>query len=147
MRLHYLLAIVVATLATTSGAVSAVKFASHTNPSVVASAEHVRAIDVARAETRSRRFLRTASTNNVDEVQVYKEGKKPQFIEQKLQKALSDPNKNKKLYKQWYESGFTVKQVEGGLRQSESRELEPVYTKLSLGYAKYFKARRSQEAQ
>lgn len=143
MRLQYLLVMVVATLATSSGTISAARVLDNAN---LVSAEQVQPIDNVQTETRSRRFLRTADTNFIHKPHgTHPDNKEPVFIEDKLQKALTNPRKNKKLYARWYNSGFTVKQVESGLRQSESRELELVYKNLSLGYAKYFNRRRSQE--
>ncbi|EGZ14529.1 avirulence protein 1b [Phytophthora sojae] len=134
MRLQFFLVMAVATLAT----ISATRVPDDANlQSVNAPVQTV---------TRSRRFLRTADTDIVYEPKVHNPGKKQVFIEDKLQKALTDPKKNKKLYARWYNSGFTVKQVEGGLDQNENRELELTYKNLALGYAKYYQARRSQEA-
>ncbi|KAG6616336.1 putative secreted RxLR effector protein [Phytophthora cinnamomi] len=145
MRLQYLLLMAVATLAATSCTVSAARVVIDSNLRTVASDERVQAIDTVKTEPRSRRFLRTTDTNNIQESQVYNPDKKPVFIEHKLKKTLTDPRKNQKLYERWYNSGFSVKQVDYGLSQNENRDLELTYKNLSLGYAKYFKSRRSQE--
>ncbi|KAK1946449.1 hypothetical protein P3T76_002002 [Phytophthora citrophthora] len=64
--------------------------------------------------------------------------KRRPFIEEKLQKALTNPKKTQRLYAKWYKSGFTTKQVTKGLDQSENRELDDTYKNLAKGYTVYF---------
>ncbi|KAG1706285.1 hypothetical protein DVH05_001433 [Phytophthora capsici] len=62
-----------------------------------------------------------------------------QFMEHKLQKALTNPKKTQKLYEFWYKKGYSVKQVSGDLGQSENREMSSIYSKVSKGYAAFIK--------
>ncbi|POM69310.1 Secreted RxLR effector peptide protein [Phytophthora palmivora] len=150
MRLHYVMMVVAATLATVNGAVSEAKVVENMNFQKVAHATPINSIDTVQAETTSKRMLRGADTNHVDSTTFYyyppkdKKKRKP-FIEVRLQKALSNPKKRRQLYAQWYQSGFSPKQVAKGLDQSENKELDQLYRRVAKGYAVYVKGKRSQQ--
>ncbi|POM67122.1 Secreted RxLR effector peptide protein [Phytophthora palmivora] len=150
MRLQYVLMVVAATLATVNGVVSEAKVVENMNFQKVAHATPINSIDTIQAEIISKRMLRGADTNHVDSTTVYhyppkdKKKRRP-FIEVRLQKALSNPKKRRKLYEQWYQSGFSPKQIAKGLDESENKELDRLYKKVAKGYAVYVKGKRSQQ--
>ncbi|OWZ04252.1 RxLR effector protein [Phytophthora megakarya] len=143
MRLHYVLVMVAATLAAVNG-VSEAKVMD-TNLRNIEDVAPINSINTVPTEISSTRKLRGADTN-VDKTNVHyypSKGKKKPFIEVRIKKALSNPKKTRKLYAQWYQSGFTPKQVARGLTQDENRGLDETYKRVAKGYAVYVKEKRS----
>ncbi|KAL3659918.1 hypothetical protein V7S43_015219 [Phytophthora oleae] len=137
MRLHCFLMAVAATLAAVSGGVTATEAASLRK---VADTAPIDSINVVQPATR-----RLRGAENVYHYPPEKGQSRKPFIEEKLQKALTNPKKIKRLYAGWYKSGFTAKQVAKGLDQSENRELDVTYKNLAKGYATYVEERRTQQ--
>ncbi|KAL3659917.1 hypothetical protein V7S43_015218 [Phytophthora oleae] len=77
-------------------------------------------------------FVRSLLADDDDSTSVKNQGS-AHFMEHKLQKALTNPKKTKKLFEFWYKKGYTVKQVSSDLGQTENRELISTYTKISKG--------------
>ncbi|EGZ14528.1 avirulence protein 1b [Phytophthora sojae] len=128
MRLHYALLVVVAVLATCSSAAA-----------VTGAADDVKIL----ATTSETRFLRAADTKTADDTSTI--NPKGEFIEHKLQRALTNPKKTQRLYKTWYNKGYTAKDVANQLDDNESRELEATYKALYTGYAAYVKEQQSKQ--
>ncbi|KAL3659916.1 hypothetical protein V7S43_015217 [Phytophthora oleae] len=143
MRLYYALLVLIATLVAGNDAAPVVKDAKLGN---VPDTDRIHSTTAIQTATRRTRLLRTGDTN--DAVYIYDPAKRDAqhsvFMEDKLQKALTNPMKTKKLFEQWYNSGFSANTVANGLNQDENRELDDVYKKLAKGYAAYAKERRSQ---
>ncbi|KAK1940923.1 hypothetical protein P3T76_007629 [Phytophthora citrophthora] len=138
MRLQYALLVLLTVLVTSNEAASVPK----DKVKNVLDTDQIHSTATHRA-TGCKRFLRTGDTDNV--VYVYdpanRDSQNSGFMEDKLRKALTNPRKKKKLYEQWYNSGFSAKTVASGLNQDENRELNYVYKKLAKGYATYAKER------
>ncbi|KAK1932575.1 Leucine-rich repeat-containing protein 40 [Phytophthora citrophthora] len=133
MRLHCVLVAVAVSLAFLSDGITSTEAASPQKVPDIAS------IDVTNAVPTETRRLRGA-----ENIYRYEESKtRRPFFEDKLQKALKTPRKTKRLYAQWYKSGYTKKQIAKGLNQTENRELDAVYKNLAKGYAKYVDKRHS----
>ncbi|KAF4035463.1 RXLR domain-containing protein [Phytophthora infestans] len=138
MHLHCVLMVLVAILAASNGAVSATI--------VKEDSEHVKinrahSIQTLQTDTRRKRFLRTEDKFNTDYYYdpAKRDDHRSAFIENKLEKSLTNPRKTTKLYEQWYKRGYTLKRVSSGLNQDENRELQRVYQELAHGYAAYIK--------
>ncbi|KAL4099125.1 hypothetical protein PRIC1_006935 [Phytophthora ramorum] len=127
MHLRYILMMVVATLAASSSIVSAASVSDDVK--ILSAGQAFRVHE-------NKRFLRTAPHRKQTESE--KEAG-PVFMEHKLEKALSNPKKTKRLYQSWYTRGITAKEVSHSLAQSENRELNKTYKKLASGYAAYVK--------
>ncbi|ETK93030.1 hypothetical protein L917_03579 [Phytophthora nicotianae] len=136
MRLHYFLMIVMATLGASNGAVSAT---SVTGDSKYVKTNEVKLhlIKTFQTGTRRKRFLRTGDTSKMD--YYYDPNKRGVFIEDKLEKSLTNRSRANKLYEEWYKSGYSAKTVASGLNQDENRELVRIYKELAQGYAAYIK--------
>ncbi|KAG1706283.1 hypothetical protein DVH05_001431 [Phytophthora capsici] len=143
MRLHVLL-VLLAAFAATNQAAPVPKDIQLKNE---LDTDRIHSSTATHTATGRKRLLRTGDTNDV--VYVYdpanRDSQNSVFMEAKLHKALTNPRKTKKLYEQWYNSGFSPKTVASGLNQDENRELDDLYKKLAKGYAAYAKDRHSQQ--
>ncbi|OWZ04251.1 RxLR effector protein [Phytophthora megakarya] len=145
MHLHYVMVMIVAILAAASGVLEAKVM--NTNLRNVDASTPINSINIVQTEISSTRKLRGADTN-ADKTNVHyypSKGKKKPFIEVRIKKALSNPKKTRKLYEQWYKSGFTPKQVARGLTQDDNRGLDETYKRVAKGYAVFVKEKRSQQ--
>ncbi|GMF18098.1 unnamed protein product [Phytophthora lilii] len=152
MRLHFMVLMVVAALAASNGVASATRVENDIKLWMESAVDRVALSDIILIEGRAKRFLRRVEAEEADLSNVYEpvkteDGQPKVFIEQKLQMALANPHKTNKLYRRWYKSGYTAKQVADELRLTENREIRPLYQHLSVGYAKYVKKQQSQESQ
>ncbi|KAG7378997.1 hypothetical protein PHYPSEUDO_009243 [Phytophthora pseudosyringae] len=131
MQLRYVVVVVIVTFAACSSVASAAKAAHEAKLSVVASANGVHTSQANHGFVRS---LLADDDNSSPKLQENK-----YFMEHKLQKALTNPKKTKKLYQFWFKKGYTVKQVSSDLGRTENRELSQTYTTISKGYAAFLK--------
>ncbi|OWY97900.1 RxLR effector protein [Phytophthora megakarya] len=128
MNLRYVLLVVTATI------IANISIASADN------AKFVKLNSVPSAQNEQHEFVRSLLEDDEDNA-VTKPGS-PRFMEQKLQKALTNPKKTAKLYEYWAQKGYTAKQISSEMGQTENRELSHTFTKLSKGYATYLKNRK-----
>ncbi|GMF21569.1 unnamed protein product [Phytophthora lilii] len=146
MRLHYIFLATMVILAAANDGVAASRVVDSAK---LTSTDQIHTTNLVQPAIQSKRFLRRVETE--DATPTYKhepatqEG--PVFMEHKLQKALSNPKKTQRLYQQWYNSGYTAKEVADHLKQNENRDIEPTYRKISRGYDAYVKQRRSKKSQ
>ncbi|OWZ18530.1 RxLR effector protein [Phytophthora megakarya] len=145
MHLHYVMVMIVVILAAASGVLETKVM--DTNLRNVDASTQINSINTVPTEISSGRKLRGADIN-ADETNVHyypSKGKKKTFIEDRIKKALSNPKKTRKLYEQWYQSGFTPKQVARGLTQDDNRGLDETYKRVAKGYAVFIQEKRSQK--
>nr|AVA31273.1 RxLR27 effector [Phytophthora brassicae] len=131
MHLHYILLVVMTVLTASSSIVSSASVLSDIK-SYIGEA-YTAPFDSPHARYEDKRLLRTSgkTTANIDE----ETG--PDFIENKLKKALSNPKKTERLYHSWYKKGITWKDVSSELDHCENQQVNLTYKELSSGYAAY----------
>ncbi|GMF18096.1 unnamed protein product [Phytophthora lilii] len=129
MHFHYVLLVAAAILAATTTTVLAVDSAESLK---------ITFTDQVYSNQRSLRTFDTNTVNDEDDTENLA-SKKGHFMENKLQKALTNPKKTKKLYAMWYKKGYTAEQVSSNLSQNENRELNKTYKNLYSGYKAYIK--------
>ncbi|KAE8903368.1 hypothetical protein PF005_g27487 [Phytophthora fragariae] len=142
MRLHYALLLVVAVLATCSSVISAAEAVDDVKLLATNSVNQAYPSGGIQTDNTSKRFLRTSDTKTAEDASSISTN--GNFIEHKLQRALTNPKKTQRLYKTWYQKGYTAKDVANQLGQDESRELKATYQALYTGYAVYAKEQQAQ---
>ncbi|ETI53168.1 hypothetical protein F442_03823 [Phytophthora nicotianae P10297] len=131
MHLRYIVLMAIATLAASSSVTSAAKSVHDSRTPTVATNTQVETTNTAHADHEFVRSLLEDDDNSATQGQA--------FVEHKLKKTLTNPKKAKKLYQYWYKQGYTAEQVASDLGQTENRELDPTYKKISSDYAAYIK--------